>query len=583
MNKLILNTLNKYDAISQINDISSTNVYLGKSYKYIYRFIYTIDNIGIPIVMGVPIDWDRKLIDVYIENYQDINYIPHIDNKGKICLFDLDGILIDKNFDGLLNQTLKRVYDTIFNGINELNKEDFILEFDQYWRMLPKTKVLKSMVKLNQEIRLIKYSKIQKEVKRKKGDKYIDLMRKKNNYSFLCTDFDKDFKLYKDTKNIKNGIYIYIETDTFIFPPDWRNELSIEYINTLISKSIKKSIEKEELISLFNKCSNDLIIMFNIRQPNGFTSLLGVNIKKYILDESTMEIIIGNKSELIPCWIVRCDEEFLVNRGGALSYITDKKILVIGCGSIGGYLINELIKTGIKNIDVVDGDILTEENIYRHLLGMEYIGSYKAKAIADYFNKNIPKLNIVSYSDYIEDVIHDTIISFSEYDLIISAVGNHNLNRWINEIIHVEKIKVPVIYSWNEALDIGSHVAFISISYKGCYECFFRDSEEGIYDRTSYCKRGQTFIKQLRGCSSGYLPFSSISSVTTTIAAIEVVKKYFEERINENFLVSIKGDGFYFKNAGFKTSSRYDKQSEIKQIIEGEKFMNDNCVICGDN
>lgn len=579
MNQLILNTLNRYENISQIQDISYTRVYSNKSYKYIYKFIYTVDNIGIPIIMGVPIDWDRKLIDVYIENYRDFKHIPHTDNRGKICLFDLEGILIDKNFEGLLNQTLTRTYDIIFNGLNELNKMDFIEEFDCYWGYLSNIKILKSFISLNKETRLIKCTRVQKKVKKEKTYKYIDIMKKKNNYYFICSDSDKSFNLYKNTEEVRNGIYIYLETDTFIFPPDWRNKLSIDYINNLLSN---KSLEKDKLVSLFNKCGNNLIILFNIKQPNGFTSLLGVNIVNYTFDTSTLEIKLNSKSQLIPCYVKRCDEEFLINRGGAISYITDKKVLVIGCGSIGGYLINELVKAGIKNIDVVDRDLLSEENIYRHLLGIEYVGSYKTEAIANYFNKNIPTLNVVSYPDNIEDAIHDGGISFSDYDLIISATGNHNLNRWINEIIHIKKIEVPVVYLWNEVLDIGSHVAFISINYKGCYECFFRDSEEGIYDRTSYCMRGQTFVKRLRGCSSGYLPFSSTNSVITAITGIEIVKKYFEGEINDNFLVSIKGDGYYFKKAGFITSDRYEKQSEIKKIIESEKFINNHCVICGD-
>lgn len=532
------------------------------------------------MVLGIPIDWDRKLIDIYIENYREFKYIPHLECNGKICLFDLEGVLIDKNFQGLLIQSLNRAYEVIWKGINELNKEDFIEEFEQYWGRLPNTKILKSMINSSKDIKLIKYADNQKKVIKRNGDNYIDVKRKMSQYSIVCSDSVEDFRVYEDMKNIRNGIYLYIETDTFIFPPDWRASLDIEYINTLLKN---KSIEKRKLASHIKKCGKDLLMVFKVKQPNECVNIFAVLIKGYIFDESSNKINLLSNSELIPCWAIRCDKEFLVNRGGALSYISDKKILVIGCGSIGSYLINELVKTGINNIDIVDGDLLNEENIYRHLLGMEYVGNYKTTAIADFFNKNIPGLNIVSYSDYIEDAINDSGISLSEYDLVISAVGNHNLNRWINESMHIEEIKVPVIYSWNEVLGIGNHVAFISSSHKGCYECFFGNSKESIYDKTSYCEKGQTFIKRVRGCSSAYLPFSSTNSITTVITAMEVVRKYFEGRIKENLLISIKGDNYYFKKAGLKTSNRYDKQSEINQIIEGKKFMNDYCVVCGGN
>jgi molybdopterin/thiamine biosynthesis adenylyltransferase len=270
-----------------------------------------------------------------------------------------------------------------------------------------------------------------------------------------------------------------------------------------------------------------------------------------------------------------------LNRGGAISGLYDKKILVVGCGSIGGYLIGELVKTGINNLTIVDDDLLKEENVYRHLLGMEYINNYKTKSLADYINKNIPKVNMQSFESSIEDAISDGAITFSNYDLIISAVGNHNVNRWINEYIYLNGIKTPVVYLWNEVLGIGNHVAFISTDYDGCYECFFGVSEESIYDKTSYCERGQVFTKTIRGCGSSFMPYSSLTSLISVTTGIEVIRNLFEGRIKNNFILSVKGDDFYFKNAGLVTSNKYNQQFDSKVLIEGEKFKREGCMSCG--
>ncbi|MFZ5969395.1 MAG: ThiF family adenylyltransferase [Bacillota bacterium] len=579
MEQAILDILNNHSYISRIQDISYTKVYSDKSYQYIYKFTYRITDIDIPMVMGIPIDWDRKLIDVFIENYREFKYIPHLDSKGSICLFDLEGVLIDKNFVGLLNQTLQRVEKVLWKGLNGLNKEDFIEEFEAYWGRLPNTKILKSMIHTSKDVKLIKYADNKKTVKKKKNDKFVDLLRKQNQYSLVSSDLENDFSLYKDMNNVKNGVYIFIDTEDYIYPPDWRKKLDIGYINNLLNH---KSLDKDKLIRNISKCTCDLVLIFNIKQPNDCTNMLGVIIKRYSIVTASAEFKIHSQEDLIPCWVIRCDKEFLVNRGGALTDICNKRVLVVGCGSIGGYLINELIKTGINNITVVDGDRLKEENIYRHLLGMEYVNEYKAKAIVDYINKNIPNINISSREDNIEDVIHDGSISLSEYDLIISAVGNHNVNRWLNEFIHVNSIETSVVYLWNEVLGIGNHAAIISIGYKGCYECFFGESDEGIYDKTSYCEKGQLFTKRVRGCGSAYLPFSSTNSVTTVITGIEVVRNYFEGRINENLLFSVKGDDYYLKKEGFTTSHRYNVQLEVKKKVEGDKFRKEGCLSCGD-
>ena len=100
------------------------------------------------------------------------------------------------------------------------------------------------------------------------------------------------------------------------------------------------------------------------------------------------------------------------------------------------------------------------ENENRHLLGLEYVGQYKCVALQNYFEKNIPDLKISSLAEKIEEAVQEGNIEFGEYDLIISATGDHNVNRWINQYVMSNKLMVPVVYAWNEVLGVGNHVAY---------------------------------------------------------------------------------------------------------------------------
>lgn len=144
----------------------------------------------------------------------------------------------------------------------------------------------------------------------------------------------------------------------------------------------------------------------------------------------------GKYPQIIPIDVFRVDDEFLTQR---TMYRGDKKsprILMIGCGSIGGYLCIELIKSGIKCLDIVDNDKLSEENIYRHYLGIEYVGKYKAEALRIQCCRNFPMLNINSIDSKVEEAIEEGSIQLDSYDIIISATGNHNFNRWLNKKVH---------------------------------------------------------------------------------------------------------------------------------------------------
>src|SRR5699024_4239194 len=122
------------------------------------------------------------------------------------------------------------------------------------------------------------------------------------------------------------------------------------------------------------------LVVFNINQPNGAETCIAIYFKNGKLKntiDGRFKICESKKFFLSPIYVEREDKPFLIKRTNENLY-NNRRILLIGCGSIGSYMCNELIKSGLEEITVVDMDILKAENIYRHLLGMEYVGQYKA-------------------------------------------------------------------------------------------------------------------------------------------------------------------------------------------------------------
>jgi tRNA A37 threonylcarbamoyladenosine dehydratase len=65
----------------------------------------------------------------------------------------------------------------------------------------------------------------------------------------------------------------------------------------------------------------------------------------------------------------RLDPSFLLGRGGGNTGLRQKKVLIVGCGSLGGRIAVELSRTGVSSLTLVDRDMLSPENTYRHVLG----------------------------------------------------------------------------------------------------------------------------------------------------------------------------------------------------------------------
>ncbi|HTZ18035.1 MAG TPA: ThiF family adenylyltransferase, partial [Dissulfurispiraceae bacterium] len=72
------------------------------------------------------------------------------------------------------------------------------------------------------------------------------------------------------------------------------------------------------------------------------------------------------------------------------------RVAVVGCGGLGGYLIEELARLGVGTIVAIDPDKFEEHNLNRQILcTLETIGSPKVAAAADRVQKINPAVTLV--------------------------------------------------------------------------------------------------------------------------------------------------------------------------------------------
>ncbi len=120
-----------------------------------------------------------------------------------------------------------------------------------------------------------------------------------------------------------------------------------------------------------------------------------------------------------------------------------KTVAVIGCGGLGGYLIEFLARLGIGSIRCVDGDTFQESNLNRQLLSMvSLLGVNKAEAAADRVKAINPDVQVTAIpvfldADNAEDLIKDC-------DAVFDGLDNIHSRRILAQACRSEKI--PYIY-----------------------------------------------------------------------------------------------------------------------------------------
>ena len=210
-----------------------------------------------------------------------------------------------------------------------------------------------------------------------------------------------------------------------------------------------------------------------------------------------------------------------------LKIISKQKILLFGVGGVGGYIFESLVRSGIENIDIVDGDIIAESNINRQIIAThETIGRKKVE---------VAKERIKLINDECVVNIYDKFIlpeninqfDFNKYDYIIDAIDTITTKI---AIINEANIKNKKIIS---AMGAGNRINPLKIEVSDIY-------------KTTMCPLAKIMRKELKKINIKQLkvvyskeepivkttPPASISFVPATmglVIASEVIKDIINE------------------------------------------------------
>lgn len=564
--------LSKIENVFNVKEYNDEELKKQNSFSTLYECAAKYNNEEFNIIIGLKINFPLEAPIIFWKDYEG-EFFPHIEEKnGKICYMEEDLYTFDyENPEGIISSCIDMAIKHIYNGKYGLNFSDFINEFESYWSRIDEQIDVESYIKVDENIRMIKA--------------YVDK-------KILIYENDEDLKYFlqqrKQTHNtdcIQNAIYIALENSIGIFPPRHNQMWKIEEVRRIIRNNLSKNnLKKITLLLKKNKFTKFIIISFpNIKGERVVIGVCCYDFFKFIKRKKLHPIITGFMNcRIIPLNIFRRDKNYLLNRGGALDCILEKRVLVLGCGSLGSHIIEQLINVGINNITIVDKDKFLLENIYRHVLGYDSLkieGSYKAEEMKNYLEKKYKnlKLNTVAYD--LVDCIEDESLNLGEFDLIIIAIGNPNIEFYLNKKIQELSKKIPTIFTWNEPYGIGGHV-LVSNNAKtgGCYECLYTDPKTGeriLKNRASLVDGAVDYSKKQGGCGSAFIPYSYLDSAQTAILCSRTVLEILTEKEVGNPLKTWKGKNLY----NIKTTRRYDL-TEFELEETKYLYQNSKCKIC---
>jgi molybdopterin/thiamine biosynthesis adenylyltransferase len=157
---------------------------------------------------------------------------------------------------------------------------------------------------------------------------------------------------------------------------------------------------------------------------------------------------------------------------GSRMNLTGKKILLVGCGTIGGFLAQQLAQSGAGAgsgyMTLADSETLRTANIGRHLLGVPYLDRNKAEACAEFLNAQLPGLAIEAHGGDVRKLRKPP----TGYDLVIDATGEEALSFALNARAISERPKSPPhLFVWLLSNGVAAQAILTGEPDRACLKC----------------------------------------------------------------------------------------------------------------
>lgn len=207
---------------------------------------------------------------------------------------------------------------------------------------------------------------------------------------------------------------------------------------------------------------------------------------------------------LVPVLIERVDADWALARDHELAPLQkrrEKRILLLGCGSLGAPVAELLARSGVGHLTVVDMELFEPENTARHVLGFSSVNQSKALEIAARLRREIPgvsaKGHVALASSWLANVVKK-----GDFDLVLDCTGESSI-RCLLSLFASEKLgDCDIAHLWMEPFCAAAHVVYLKPEDRWPLD----DPADTLVNVTAWPKDVRV---RLPACGAGFHPYGA--------------------------------------------------------------------------
>lgn len=482
--------------------------------------------------------------------------LPHINSGGYLCYIEeKEADWNPNNLNALYRAVDEQVQNTLNTAISSLqngqtDQAEFEGEFVSYWKPEQTIYVLTDYLSLNGHNAYLT------------NNEYID--GSKGRELTIHGEHDKDIHrkwlnqrgLSQQNSQTLNSFILKIRPTRLSglqWPPQdaaqlfqWLSQVDHNAKANLVRYFVENHLSKQHLIFLDidKQDTFGVVLDLNLKavQFNSYANhkKLGKSGRKLNFKRAS-SVLMGKHAFLKfrRISIEKADKETILTRNRSKPEVGDlrsKKIALIGCGTVGGYAAELLIRAGAgmgeKVFDLYDADEFGPENFSRHTLSSRDFGKNKAVAMKERLDSSTHlTTNIQGHARKFEFLLN----KLTAYDIIIDATGRAPISKRLAYLLRQlgGSRKPIIVHAFNDGNGVASKVFIDSLD--GCYNCLCGDKNFYENGNDKRFEKLNGLPEKKVSCGNTYTPYDAAVSVVTAALIQEAVLSTLEKKRDWNY------------------------------------------------
>ncbi|MFC6977808.1 HesA/MoeB/ThiF family protein [Microbulbifer taiwanensis] len=234
-------------------------------------------------------------------------------------------------------------------------------------------------------------------------------------------------------------------------------------------------------------------------------------------------------------------------------------MLIIGAGALGSPVAEQLAKSGVGKLTLVDDDTLSSANIGRHTLGANSIGSSKVDRLAKSISVRWASCNALGFSMSIQKWLkNNTLI---DVDIVLDLTGEPDVRLRIDQ--ERKKNNIDLVIAWMEPYVASAHACLLPAG-----DFWVTNDADRLKSLNAIDWPDEVILNE-PACSSSFQSYTSAAAThavaLTTEATLDLIDKKVESPIVRHW---IRGQKYLDKcHTGLQFKEWAKKASDFDGLI----------------